>query len=74
MKRRTRLRRVRHWRVLPVVNMRTPPRDIAVYAAYAQSCRPAWEAAGYGDHDPQVLAWAAVYRDWIGGPWRGVTS
>jgi hypothetical protein len=47
-----------------------PPKDVAWYAAYARSCRPGWEAARYGDRDPQVLAQAQVYSNWIGEPWE----
>lgn len=46
-----------------------PPAEVAAWAAYARSCRPAWEAARYGDRDPAVLELAAVFADWIGGSW-----
>lgn len=68
--RRRRLRRVRHHHTLPPINLPSPPRDVAAYAAFVQSCRGAWEAARFGDRDPQVLALARVYREWTGMDWR----
>jgi len=39
-----------------------------MFAAWLRSCEPAWNAAKYGDRDPQVLARAAAYqRFWILG-------